>query len=50
LIANPGELQSQLAKVPGVVATTPFAEGIVMLEHGGRKPAFPGIQGIDLSA
>ena len=49
LIADPAEAQAQLAKIPGVVATTPFAEGVVMLEHGGRRPAFPGIQGVDVN-
>ena len=49
LIADAAAVQAQLAKISGVVATTPFAEGIVMLEHGGRKPAFPGIQGIDVN-
>ena len=41
-------LNARLMKVPGVQATTPFAEGVVMLEAG-RKPAFPGIQGIDVN-
>ena len=49
LIAHSADLQSRLAKVPGVVATTPFAEGPVMLEYE-RKPAFPGMQGIDLNS
>ena len=30
-----------------VVAATPFAEGVVLLEHE-RRPAFPAVQGIDL--
>ena len=47
LIEQPAEVQAQLAKIPGIVAATPFAEGVVMLEHG-RKPVFPAIQGIDL--
>lgn len=48
LVANPSELQEQIAKVPGVIATTPFAEGPVMLESE-RKPAFPMMQGIDVN-
>ena len=47
LIAQPREVQKALAKIPGVMASTPFAEGIVMLEYA-NKPAFPGIQGVDL--
>ena len=33
LINDSVGLQARLAAVPGVVATTPFAEGVVMLEH-----------------
>jgi len=33
--------------VPNVVASTPFAEGVVMLQHQ-NKPAFPAIQGVDM--
>lgn len=47
LIMQPEALQQRIATVPGVVATTPFAEGVAMLEHE-RHPAFPAIQGIDL--
>ncbi|ACB75367.1 ABC transporter permease [Opitutus terrae] len=47
-IDDPAGLQQRIAKVPGVVATTAFAEGVVMLESE-RRPAFPGIQGIDLN-
>src|SRR3954468_12463488 len=32
LIEHPAELQARLAKVPGVVASTPFAEGVAVLE------------------
>jgi lipoprotein-releasing system permease protein len=46
LVENPGAVQTHLRKTPGVVATTPYAEGIVMLEYA-NKPAFPGIQGVD---
>jgi len=41
-------VMKHLATIPGVVASTPFAEGIVMLSNG-NKPSFPGIQGIDLN-
>jgi lipoprotein-releasing system permease protein len=46
-IGDPAGFQAELARVPGVVATTPFAEGVVMLEHG-LSPAFPAIEGIDV--
>lgn len=42
----PGLLKA-LKTVPGIVAATPFAEGVVLLEHD-RRPAFPAVQGIDL--
>jgi lipoprotein-releasing system permease protein len=48
LVADPADLQARIAKVPGVVATTPYAEGPVMMECE-RKPAFPVMQGIDLN-
>lgn len=48
LVSNPAELQEQIAQVPGVIGTTPFAEGPVMLESE-RKPAFPMMQGIDVN-
>lgn len=48
LIEDAAGLQARLANVPGVVATTPFAEGVVMLECE-QKPAFPAIQGIDVN-
>ena len=38
---------ARIATVPGVVATTPFAEGMVQLEHD-RKAAYPVMQGVDL--
>ncbi len=47
-LSQPAELLARITKVPGVVAATPFAEGVVMLECN-RKPAFPGIQGVDLA-
>lgn len=48
LIADAAGLQARLATVPGVVATTPFAEGVVLLEHEG-KAAYPAMQGIDVN-
>jgi len=48
LVENPKAVMGIVAKVPGVVGVTPFAEGVVMLECN-RKPIFPGIQGIDLA-
>lgn len=47
VIEDPEALQAQLAKIPGVVATTPFAEGAVAVIYQ-LKPQFPGLQGIDL--
>ena len=53
-IVNPGgviddaaEIIARLKKFPEIVAATPSAQGVVMLEFG-NKPAFPAIQGIDL--
>ncbi len=40
-------IQAQLDKAPGVVAAAPYAQGVVMLQCGGR-PAFPYIKGIDV--
>lgn len=40
-------LAEKLEKIDGVVGATPFAEGVVMIEHE-RKPAYPAIQGIDI--
>jgi lipoprotein-releasing system permease protein len=48
LIDDPAALQAQLAKIPGVVSTTPFAEGPVAVIYQ-RKPQFPGMQGIDVN-
>ncbi len=47
LVRQPAAVQKHLEAIPGVVAATPFAEGIVMLTHA-DKPSFPGIQGVDL--
>ncbi|MCR6656119.1 MAG: ABC transporter permease [Opitutus sp.] len=48
LMQDPAGLQARILKVPGVIATTPFAEGVVMLQHQ-DKPAFPAIQGVDVN-
>ncbi|MSU23864.1 MAG: ABC transporter permease [Opitutus sp.] len=48
LIETPAEVQAQLAKIPGVIATTPFAEGPVAIMHA-QKPQFPALQGIDVT-
>jgi lipoprotein-releasing system permease protein len=45
-INNPDEVQAQLARIPGVVATTPYAQGMVGVLHN-SKAQYPGIQGID---
>lgn len=34
-------------RVPGVVGVTPFAEGVVLIEHN-LKPSYPAIQGVDV--
>lgn len=47
-ITDSAGLLARLATVPGVVATTPFAEGIVGLHYEG-KPAYPAMQGIDVN-
>lgn len=46
-IADAAPLHAALARVPGVVATTAYAEGVALIEHD-RKPAYPAVQGIDL--
>ena len=48
LINDPKALMGIVAKVPGVLGVTPFAEGVGMLEYN-RKPVFPAIQGVDLN-
>ena len=48
LIGHPAEVLAQIEKVPGVVAAAPYAQGVVMIECG-AKPAFPVIQGVDLT-
>jgi len=47
LIIDPEAVMSDLVQVPGVVAATPFAEGVAIIEYQ-RKAAYPAIQGIDL--
>ena len=49
LITDVASVQAQLSRVPGVVATTPFAEGPVLIIFQRSKPAFPGMQGIDVN-
>lgn len=44
---NIPEVLSTIEGTPGVSAVSPFAEGVVMLEHMNR-PAFPALQGIDV--
>jgi lipoprotein-releasing system permease protein len=46
LMQDPDAVMRAVDAVPGVVASTPFAEGVVMLQHQ-NKPAFPAIQGVD---
>ncbi len=48
LIQRPDDLLQRVEGVPGVVAATPFAEGVAMMEFD-QKPAFPVIQGIDIT-
>lgn len=47
LVAQPEALQEKIATVPGVVASTPFAEGVAMLEYD-QQPVYPMIQGVDV--
>jgi len=48
LIENPQAVLKMVEGVKGVVASTPFAEGVVLLQHE-NKPAFPAIQGVDMT-
>jgi lipoprotein-releasing system permease protein len=48
LIDDSAAVEARLSKIPGVVATTPFAEGPVAVIFN-RKPQFPGMQGIDVN-
>jgi lipoprotein-releasing system permease protein len=47
LMQDPDAVMRAVDAVPDVVASTPFAEGVVMLQHE-NKPAFPAIQGVDM--
>ena len=40
-------MEQAIARVPGVTAAAPYAQGVVMLEFN-RRPAFPTIQGFSL--
>lgn len=46
-ISDAAGVLARIASVPGVVAATPFAEGVVQLEHDHRA-AYPVMQGVDL--
>ncbi len=46
-LANVEEVAEVIAETPGVVGVSPYAEGVVMLEHN-NMPAFPALQGIDV--
>ena len=48
LMTDPKAVVAAVDKVEGVVASTPFAEGVVMLQLE-NKPAFPAIQGVDMT-
>jgi lipoprotein-releasing system permease protein len=48
LMQDPAAVLAAVEHVPGVVAATPFAEGVVMLKRD-RQPAFPAIQGVDMN-
>ncbi len=47
-LSNIDQVMGAIEGTPGVAAVSPFAEGVVMLEHQ-NKPAFPGLQGIDVN-
>ena len=47
-MADAAELMAEARRMPGVVGATPHAEGVVMVLSG-NKPAFPAIQGVDLT-
>ena len=46
-IQNASSLEKVINTVPGVLASTAFAQGVVMLEKD-QKPSFPSIQGLDM--
>lgn len=47
-MSDAAQLMAEARRTPGVVGATPHAEGVVMLLSG-NKPAFPAIQGVDLT-
>jgi len=47
IIASPAGLQSVVAKIPGVVASTPFGVGFVMVLRD-QFPAMAAVQGVDV--
>jgi lipoprotein-releasing system permease protein len=47
LLRHADRLADDLEALPGVVGASPFAEGVVMLEHD-RKPTYPIIRGVDI--
>lgn len=47
LMKDPQAVLKTVNLIEGVVASAPFAEGVVMLQHE-NKPAFPAIQGVDM--
>ena len=47
-ITNYADLIARIKAVPGVVAATPTASGVVMIEHRGF-PAYPLLSGLDLN-
>ncbi|MDO8541872.1 MAG: ABC transporter permease [Opitutaceae bacterium] len=47
VINDAAALQARLAQIPGVAASTPFAEGVVLLQFEDR-PAYPNMQGVDV--
>jgi lipoprotein-releasing system permease protein len=48
LITNYARVVAQVKKVPGVIAATPYAAGVVGVEAENR-PAYPEMRGLDLS-
>lgn len=48
-IDNPGAVRRVIQSVPGVAATTPFAQGVVGIMYQSR-PAFPIAQGVDVNS
>jgi lipoprotein-releasing system permease protein len=47
-ISNYREIVKKVNAVEGVAAATPYAAGVLMVEHGAR-PSFPAMRGLDLS-